>query len=175
MVCSWANICGVSTVPFGSSGPDSVVNRPEESSEACAVRSVSGCSHIGWVYVNTRSEGLATAAGKWAKTIALPVASSEPGGAVIVRPTAADRYPSEQSASATSTSAPAPRIRAGCRTVNAETLCQTLSLCRACSGSPPLGIAGNTIEPNRASSAGSSVSPASRATAIPMASGTPRS
>ena len=115
--------------------------------------------------------GLALVFGKWAERIAAPAAESEPDGALVFPPNPAAVYAVTANARPPNTTRPATRVGAGWRTIRTETRPQTPAL-----PVPAWVLLGqNTARPKMASSAGSRVSPASSTTAMPMASGMPRS
>src|SRR6266566_10046350 len=115
--------------------------------------------------------GLALVFGKWAERIAAPAAESEPDGALVFPPKPAAVYAVTANARAPNATRPATRVGAGWRTIRDETRPQTPVL-----PVPAWVLLGqNTARPKMAISAGSSVSPASSITPMPMASGMPRS
>src|SRR5690349_20025354 len=115
--------------------------------------------------------GLALVYGKWAVRIAAPAAEYEPDGALVFPPKPAAVYALAATARPPDTTRPATRVGAGWRTIRTETRPQTPVL-----PVPAWVLLGqNTARPKMASSAGSSVSPASSITPTPMASGMPRS
>src|SRR5215468_7559233 len=111
--------------------------------------------------------GLALEFGKCAERILAPAAESEPAGAVVSPPKPAAVYAVTANARPPNTTRPVTRVGTGCLTIRAETRPQTPGL-----PVPSWVLLGqDTAPPKVASSAGSSVSPASSITAMPIASG----
>src|SRR5260370_26499147 len=114
--------------------------------------------------------GLADVFGKWADGGAVPAAESEPVGALVLPPSPAGVFALTATARPPNTTRPAMRVGAGRLTIRTATRPQTPAL-----PVPAWVLLGqNTARPKMASSAGSSVSPASRITPMPIASGMPR-
>src|SRR6516165_9145478 len=115
--------------------------------------------------------GLALVFGKWAARILAPAAESEPAGAVVSPPKPAGVYAVTANARPPNTTRPAVRVGTGWRTIRDETRPQTPVF-----PVPVWVLLGQkTARPKTASSAGSRVRPAKSITAMPIASGMPRS
>ena len=77
---------GVSTVPFGLSGPASCLNRPEACSELCACATLRGLVQTESGYLKTMFAGFEALCGKCLETAALPAAAAEPLGGFVTPP-----------------------------------------------------------------------------------------
>src|SRR5690348_4670952 len=111
--------------------------------------------------------GLVALLGKWADSNAWPDAESDPDGAFVWPPNPAGWFPVTAIARPPNSTTPHARTAAGRLTMLTATRDQTPAL-----PSPSRVLLGqNTARPKMASSAGSSVSPASSITPTPMASG----
>src|SRR4051795_2715038 len=114
--------------------------------------------------------GLALVFGKWADKMAAPAAESEPDGALVCPPNPDAVFALAAMARPPNTIRPVTRVGTGWRMIRTATRPQTPAL-----PEPAWVLLGqNAARPKMASSAGSSVSPASSVTATPMASGMPR-
>ncbi len=175
----WA---AVSTVPLGSNGPDTAVNRrcpatlapassapasPASASWRSAAATGPGAAQTGCRRRSTMSVGLAAVCGKCRASSALPRAESLPAGAGAAPPNPAARYPAAATASVPNRTRPTASVITGRRTIRAQ----------AGPHHPDRPLPGRTEDgqnaagPQMASSAGSRLRPAMSIRPIAMDSG----